>query len=118
MGLYSHDNSMAEQGAWYQVEVSGTGNSVSIPAGVTNVLIYNASGTAQIDRFKTVERSGRKLRLMARSDSSAIQINEGENIYTTGSDTTIQARDTIEFMCAPDANGTLYFVETNLGNIT
>ena len=117
MGQYTHEKSMAEQGSWYQVEVSGTGNSVKIPAGVTNVLMY-ASGAAEVDRLQTSERSGSKIRIMARSDSSTIQFNDGENIKTTGTDTSIGSWDSIEFVCSPDASGTLFFIETNLSNIS
>lgn len=116
MGLYTHDQSMAEQGAWYHIDVVGT-QAVTIPAGVTNVLLVGSS-TPEVTRFKTSERSGRKIRFMARTDSVSIQFTDGENIKTTGTDTAIAAWDTVEFICAPDASGTLYFIENNLSNIS
>jgi hypothetical protein len=116
MGLYTHDQSMAEQGSWYTIEVVGT-QAITIPAGVTNVLIVGSS-TPIVTRLKTVERAGRKIRFMARTDSDSTQFTDGENIKTTGASSAIDSWDSIEFICAPDADGTLFFIETNLSNIT
>ena len=116
MGSYTHDNSMTEQGGFYTAEVVGT-QTLDIPGGVTNVMLVGSS-TPEVTRIRTVERAGRKIRFFARSDSASVPFKDGENIKTTGTDSSIGAYDSLEFVCIPDATGTLYFIETNLSNIS
>jgi hypothetical protein len=111
-----HNDSMGDQGSWHHLEVVGT-EMIRIPSGVTNVLLVGSS-TPVVTRFLTRERSGRKIRFAARSDSDAVAFTEGENIATIGSSASVGALDTIEFMCTPAADGTLSFVQSGLSNIT
>ena len=111
-----HNDSMSEQGSWHQVEVTGS-ESVKIPSGTTNVLVFGSS-TANMTRFKTRERNGRKIRVAARSDSGDVIITDGENIKTVGASITLGAYDSAEFVCMPDSTGTLYFVQTSTTNIS
>ena len=111
-----HNDSMGDQGSWHHLEVTGT-EMIRIPSGVTNILLVGAS-TPVVTRFLTRERSGRKLRFAARSDSASVSFTEGENIATIGASAAIGALDTIEFMCTPDANGALTFVQSGSLNIT
>ena len=110
-----HNDSMSEQGSWYQVDVVGS-QSVKIPSGTTNVLVVGSS-TANMTRFKTRERSGRKLRIAARSDSGDVIITSGQNINTVGSSITLEDGDSAEFVCTPNAAGVLIFTQTAHTNI-
>lgn len=114
--VFQNQRSMAEQGGFYQVDVVDT-QAITIPNGVTNIMIVG-SGTPEVTRFITHEEVGRKLRFFARNDSTATQFTDGNNIVTTGTDTTIGALDSVEFVCIPYADGTKKFVETNLSNIS